>query len=164
MRFSKDPEKHEWCKGGNDESKINHCVWYKVSVLKSDIRWWYYSLVASANHRCWAFLATPSPSDCSAAATEPQGYSAPTPIPSKKLWNAMRRWSTTRTRQITEKQTMQPAFLGYSHWHPCCMHSKRRTMQRFLYSRQWWGILDRSMRLLTCGSHHACIMKSIHVL
>jgi hypothetical protein len=42
-------------------------------------------LVARANHRCCAFLAMPSSSDCSDAATDPQGYSAPTPIPRRKL-------------------------------------------------------------------------------
>lgn len=44
-----------------------------------------YSLVARANHLCCAFCETPDSSDCSEAATEPQGYSAPTPIPSRKL-------------------------------------------------------------------------------
>jgi hypothetical protein len=44
-----------------------------------------YILVASANHLCWAFLLTPFSSDCSEAATDPQGYSAPTPMPSRNL-------------------------------------------------------------------------------
>ena len=43
------------------------------------------ALVARANHRCCAFFEIPSSSDCSEAATEPQGYSAPTPIPSRNL-------------------------------------------------------------------------------
>lgn len=42
-----------------------------------------YALVASVNHLCWAFLLIPLSSDCSEAETEPQGYSAPTPIPSR---------------------------------------------------------------------------------
>ena len=42
-------------------------------------------LVARANHRCWAFLWMPFSSDCSEAETDPQGYSAPTPIPKRKL-------------------------------------------------------------------------------
>jgi hypothetical protein len=42
-------------------------------------------LVARANHRFWAFLEIPGSSDCSEADTDPQGYSAPTPIPRKKL-------------------------------------------------------------------------------
>ena len=42
-------------------------------------------LVARANQRFWAFFETFSPSDCSEAATEPQGYSAPTPVPRKNL-------------------------------------------------------------------------------
>ena len=44
-----------------------------------------YLLVARANHLCCAFLPTPDSSDCSDAATEPHGYSAPTPIPRRKL-------------------------------------------------------------------------------
>lgn len=44
-----------------------------------------YVLVARANHRCCAFFAIPSSSDCSEADTDPQGYSAPTPIPRKNL-------------------------------------------------------------------------------
>lgn len=47
----------------------------------------YNRLVARANHRCWAFLLIPGSSDCSDAETDPQGYSAPTPIPIKKLNN-----------------------------------------------------------------------------
>jgi hypothetical protein len=42
-------------------------------------------LVAKANHLFCVFLATPSSSDCSDAATDPQGYSAPTPMPSRNL-------------------------------------------------------------------------------
>lgn len=45
-----------------------------------------FALVARANHRCCAFFAIPSSSDCSEAATDPQGYSAPTPIPRRKLY------------------------------------------------------------------------------
>ena len=45
----------------------------------------YNTLVARANHRCWALLLIPGSSDCSDAETDPQGYSAPTPIPIKKL-------------------------------------------------------------------------------
>ena len=48
-------------------------------VNKGDI------LVAKANHLFCLFLATPSSSDCSDAATDPQGYSAPTPMPSRNL-------------------------------------------------------------------------------
>ena len=47
----------------------------------------YNRLVARANHRCWAFLLIPGSSDCSDAETDPQGYSAPTPMPIKKLNN-----------------------------------------------------------------------------
>jgi len=43
------------------------------------------SLVAKANHRCWARLLIPGCSDCSDAETDPQGYSAPIPIPNRKL-------------------------------------------------------------------------------
>jgi hypothetical protein len=43
------------------------------------------ALVARANHLCCAFFAIPSSSDCSEAATDPQGYSAPTPMPRRKL-------------------------------------------------------------------------------
>ena len=43
-------------------------------------------LVAKANHRCWARLLIPGCSDCSDAETDPQGYSAPIPIPNKKLF------------------------------------------------------------------------------
>jgi hypothetical protein len=43
------------------------------------------SLVAKANHLFWAFFAIAGSSDCSDAETEPQGYSAPTPIPKRNL-------------------------------------------------------------------------------
>jgi hypothetical protein len=60
--------------------------------------------VAKANHLCCAFLLIPGSSDCSDADTEPQGYSAPTPIPSRKLnegltvdWKGKRRELPTST-------------------------------------------------------------------
>lgn len=45
----------------------------------------YTELVASANQRCWAFLLIEDSSDCSEAETDPLGYSAPSPIPSRNL-------------------------------------------------------------------------------
>ena len=54
-------------------------------MVKSTAKIAEYLLVARANHLCCAFLPTPDSSDCSEAATEPNGYSAPTPIPRRKL-------------------------------------------------------------------------------
>jgi len=57
-----------------------------------------FALVARANHRCCAFFAIPSSSDCSEAATDPQGYSAPTPIPRRKLYPADVGWISWQER------------------------------------------------------------------
>ena len=57
----------------------------KISMIERSKNNVYDRLVARANHRCWAFLLIPGSSDCSDAETDPQGYSAPTPIPIKKL-------------------------------------------------------------------------------
>lgn len=84
------PEKYKRHKWRDNEPKINHWVytqiafntWFKTNNHQGD------SLVARANQRFCAFLAIPSSSVCSDAATEPHGYSAPTPIPSSKLWQA----------------------------------------------------------------------------
>jgi len=52
----------------------------------------FFSLVAKATHRCWARLLIPGCSDCSDAETDPQGYSAPIPIPSRKLISGTIKW------------------------------------------------------------------------
>jgi hypothetical protein len=57
----------------------------EISVIGRSKGSIYNRLVARANHRCWAFLLIPGSSDCSDAETDPQGYSAPTPMPIKKL-------------------------------------------------------------------------------
>ena len=79
------PEQYERHKTCNDKSKIDHRVW--CTIIKQNMGWMAKanSLVARANHLCCAFLLILSPSVCSEADTEPHGYSAPTPIPSKNL-------------------------------------------------------------------------------
>lgn len=59
----------------------------KISAIGRRKNRIYNTLVARANHRFWAFLLIPGSSDCSDAETDPQGYSAPTPMPIKKLNN-----------------------------------------------------------------------------
>lgn len=46
-------------------------------------------LVDNANHRCCAILEIVGSSDCSEAATEPHGYSAPMPMPTTNLGEVM---------------------------------------------------------------------------
>ena len=83
--------------------------------------WKSHSLVAIANHRCCAFLLTPGPSDCSEAETEPQGYSAPMPIPRKNL--TKRRYSFRRRIESKKDTSSQQA---YSASHQRCHALQKR--------------------------------------
>lgn len=56
----------------------------------------FHALVARTNHLFWARLLIPSSSDCSEAATEPHGYSAPIPMPSKKLSSMVLGWTACK--------------------------------------------------------------------
>ena len=89
MVLAKNPEEDQWDEGSDYETEVNHRIcgmqgYHGDTQFGADS---FYSLVARANQRCWAFLLMPGSSDCSDAATEPHGYSAPTPIPSRKLAN-----------------------------------------------------------------------------
>lgn len=77
----KEDQRNECC---NNEAKVNHgvCTLIKITRVGRVSR---NLLVARANHLFCAFLAMPSSSDCSEAATDPDGYSAPIPIPRKNL-------------------------------------------------------------------------------
>lgn len=79
------PKKNEGNKRGDNESKIDHRIWQSGMRTSASSTRGFFVLVASANQRCCAFFAIPSSSDCSEAATDPQGYSAPTPMPRRKL-------------------------------------------------------------------------------
>jgi hypothetical protein len=73
------PVEHKWDERADDKAPVDHGVCNDAQVstraqVKDSL------LVASANHRCCAFLAMPGPSVCSLAATEPHGYSAPIPL------------------------------------------------------------------------------------
>jgi hypothetical protein len=77
----------------------------------------YNALVARANHRCWAFLLIPGSSDCSDAETDPQGYSAPTPIPIKKLNNLREQLCKTRRTRLTASHSTYSTIHLHSHVH-----------------------------------------------
>lgn len=80
------PEENKGNERGHHESKVDHAVYIRgVGSNLEKVKSINNLLVASANHLCCAFCETPDSSDCSEAATEPHGYSAPTPIPTRKL-------------------------------------------------------------------------------
>lgn len=76
-----------------------------------------YSLVARANQRFCAFFAIPSSSVCSEAATEPHGYSAPTPIPRRSLNKLEQRLTINvwkRTYRMMLSMTTVPRRLSWA--------------------------------------------------
>jgi len=76
-----------------------------------------FALVARANHRFCAFFEIPSSSDCSDAATEPQGYSAPTPIPRRKLIPAAELATRSLFRDVwTHRQAQSMASIPLALW------------------------------------------------
>jgi hypothetical protein len=92
-------------------------------------------LVAKANHLCWAFLAISFSSDCSEAATDPQGYSAPIPIPRKNLRRHIKNLAKVYNLLITltASRSAWPAFHGCYHQHLWQRPIAQRTQKLLLW-------------------------------